>query len=189
MEILARREFLMRKTEILNKIKAGNIFIYPTDTIYGIGCNALLTNSVKEIRLIKNRPKSPFSIIVPSKQWIFDNCILTNHQKQEIETKLPGPYTFIIKLNNKCEISKNINPKDNTIGLRIPDHYITNIVKELGVPIVTTSANKHGEKFMTSIENLDSDIENEVEFMIYDGEKTAKPSKIINFVTKEVIER
>jgi len=87
MEILARREFLMRKTEILNKIKNGNVFIYPTDTIYGIGCNALLTDSVKEIRLIKNRPKSPFSIIVTSKQWIFDNCILTNEQKQEIETK------------------------------------------------------------------------------------------------------
>ena len=69
MEVLAKREFLMRKSEIIKKIINGEIFIYPTDTIYGIGCNALKSDSVQEIRTIKNRPDSPFSIIVPSPKF------------------------------------------------------------------------------------------------------------------------
>ena len=89
-------------------------------------------------------------------------------EKKEIEEKLPGPYTFIVKLIKECPISKNINPKDNTIGIRLPNHYIIDIVKEVGNPIITTSANKHGEKFMTSLENLDQDIVKEFKDLAQD---------------------
>ncbi len=189
MEILAKRELLMRKKEIINKIKSGSIFICPTDTIYGISCIATNKDSIDKIRTIKNRPESPFSIWVPSLNWVKENCNLTEEQFQEINSKLPGPYTFIVKIKNKNCISPNVNPNNNSVGIRLPNHKISKLFSELDVPIVTTSANKQGEPFMTSVENLDSEVEREVEFMIYEGEKQARPSKIINFITEEIVER
>ena len=189
MEILAERELLMRRKEIIDKIKSGSIFICPTDTIYGISCIATNKDSINKIRTIKNRPDSPFSIWVPSLNWVKKNCDLTEEQFQEISSKLPGPYTFIVEIKDKNCISSNVNPKNGSVGIRLPEHKMNKFFSELDFPIVTTSANKHGEPFMTSIENLDSEVEREVEFMIYEGEKQARPSKIINLVTKEIVER
>ena len=74
-----------------------SIFIYPTDTIYGIGCNAEESKLVEKIREIKNRDKKPFSIIAPSIKWILENCETT---EKEISKYLPGPYTLILKKKN-----------------------------------------------------------------------------------------
>ena len=179
----------MRKQELFEKVREGAVFIYPTDTIYGIGCNAQDEKAVAKIRRIKQRPTSPLSIWVPSKQWIEENCELSKEQKEEHLSKLPGPFTFIVKLKNKKAVAKNVIPETENIGVRMPDHYLNKALEELDLPIVTTSVNKHGERFMKNLEDLDPDIEREVDFMIYDGEISGRPSKIVNLVTKEVIER
>jgi L-threonylcarbamoyladenylate synthase len=104
--------------------------------------------------------------------------------------KLPGPYTLIIKLKNKDVIAKNINPKnDGTLGIRVPDHWFHNLVEAINFPIITTSANRSGQPFMTSLENLDPEIEKGVDFIIYEGEKQARPSQIIDLVKGTVKER
>lgn len=157
--------------EIKSKIIDGAVFIYPTDTIYGIGCNALNDKAVRRIREIKVREDKPFSVIAPSKEWIKRNCYVGN----ELD-KLPGAYTLILKLKNKNGISKNVSNL-NTLGVRIPDHWFSKMVEELGIPIVTTSVNKSGEKFMTCLDDLNSDIK--VDFVIYEGKKEGKPSEII----------
>jgi L-threonylcarbamoyladenylate synthase len=189
MEILTKREVLMRKKELFRKIKEGAIFIYPTDTIYGIGCNAQDENAVLKIREIKNRPDTPLSVWVPSLKWIKENCELTIEQLSEITHKLPGPYTFIVTLKNENSIAKNIKPLHGTLGIRMPNNYLHNFFEELAIPIVTTSANKHGKNFMTELDNLDDDIKAKTDFLIFDGALKQRPSKIINLVTKEVIER
>ncbi len=73
MQLLTKEELNERKEEIIEKILNGAIFIYPTDTIYGLGCNAMIDDSVKRIREWKNR-ETPFSVIVPNKKWIEENC-------------------------------------------------------------------------------------------------------------------
>jgi L-threonylcarbamoyladenylate synthase len=188
MEILARTELDYRKEEIINKIINGAIFIYPTDTIYGIGCNAIKEKSVAKIRKIKKREKSPFSIIIPSINWVKENCFIAPNAQKWI-ARLPGPFTVILPLNNSVAVAKNVTPSLDSIGIRLPDHWISKLVNECGIPIVTTSANKTGQKFMTSIEDLDPDVEKEVEFMIYEGPKEARPSKIIDIEKEEVKER
>jgi len=189
MEILTKKEFLMRKKELAKKILAGAIFIYPTDTIYGIGCNALNEESVKKIREIKNRPENPFSVWVPSIDWIKENCEITKEQEKEYLNLLPGPYTFIMELENKEAVAKSVHPTNGTIGVRLPDHYLSEFFTELGIPIITTSVNKKDESFMTTIENLDPDIEREVEFIILEGELRGRPSKVINLITNKIVER
>ena len=184
MEILTRVELQLRETEIIRKIKQGAVFIHPTDTIYGLGCSALQDAAVNKIRKLKDRPVAPFSIWVPSRAWIQKNCILTAKAEKWLQ-KLPGPYTLILKLKSNS-IAKSVAPGRSTIGIRWPEHWFSQIVEKAAIPIVTTSANKSGQPFMIALENLDPAIEQEVEFMIYEGEKDARPSTILDVETEEM---
>ena len=178
MVIISKQEYMANKAGYINMIKSGSIFIYPTDTIYGIGCNALLNQKVKLIREIKLRPTSPFSIIVPSKEWIYDNCIVPPEAEEYI-SKLPGPYTLIFKLKDPQLLSDEICGE--TVGVRIIDHWVQNLVTELGYPIISTSVNEKGRQFMTSLENLDPNIEKQMDLIIEEGEINGKPSKLVRF--------
>ena len=182
MEVITKRQFKKHKQEYLKKIEKGAIFIYPTDTIYGIGTNAKNKSSVSKIRKIKQRPKTPFSVIAPSKLWIKNNCKLNKSTKKYLK-KLPGKYTLILNLKNKTAIANNIAPNLNTIGIRIPKHWFS---KSLKIPIVTTSVNITKEKFMTNLKNLNPKIKNKVDFIIYQGEKKSTPSKIIDLTKTEI---
>ena len=89
----------------------------------------------------------------------------------------------------KNAIAKSVNQGEETIGVRIPAHWISSVVQELGFPIITTSANRSGRPFMTSLEDLDSTIRGGVDFIIDEGEKKGKPSKIVNLVEGKIKER
>jgi tRNA threonylcarbamoyl adenosine modification protein (Sua5/YciO/YrdC/YwlC family) len=179
MELISEEEIYQRKNEFFSKIVRGSLFIYPTDTIYGIGCNAMDKKSVLKVREVKGRFENPFSVIVPSKDWIRENCVV-DKKVQEWMEKLPGPYTLILKLKNKNCIAKEVNNEKDTIGVRIPNHWFSLVVREVGVPVITTSANISGQQFMTSTENLDRKIKGQVDFIIYEGEKMGKPSTLVN---------
>jgi len=111
---------------------------------------------------------------------------LINEKVEQWLNKLPGPYTLILKLNNQNYIAKNVAPNVDSIGIRFPDHWFTKFVQDLGFPLITTSVNKTGQEFMISLDNLNEDVKNKVDFIIYEGEKKARPSKIINIGTREV---
>lgn len=180
MQTLSKEELQLRMLEIGSKIKEGKLFIHPTDTIYGIGCDASNPEAVEKVREIKKRPKnSAMSIIAPSKNWIQENCEITK-EAQEWFTKLPGPYTLILKLKNKKIIADNVAPGMDSVGVRMPDHWISNFVEGIGAPIITTSANVSGKSFMTSMADLDNDLKGGIEFAIYEGEKKGKPSILVN---------
>ena len=111
MEILTKREVLMRKKELFRKIKEGAIFIYPTDTIYGIGCNAQDENAVLKIREIKNRPDTPLSVWVPSLKWIKENCELTIEQRRKYVFDFRD---YLRKYDNKKRWAKNFTDLYNS---------------------------------------------------------------------------
>ena len=187
--IITKEEFVLQKDTFFEDIEAGAVFIYPTDTIYGLGGNATSQNVVKEIRNIKKRDKQPFSVIVPSKEWIRKNCFVGEKEEKWLE-KLPGPYTLILRLKNKECVAENLAPGLDSLGVRIPNHWFSNNVRELGFPIITTSANITGKDFMTSLENLDTELKDFVEFIIYEGAKQGTPSEIIDLTEEvEIIKR
>ena len=188
MRILNYDEFKLEKESIIDSIVNGAVFIHPTDTIYGIGCNAELSTAVKKVRLLKARATSPFSVIAPSLEWINKNCVITK-EGEEWLSKLPGPYTLIFKLKKNC-VAKEVNLGLNTLGIRIPNHWIKNIVAEAEVPVVTTSVNRSNEDYMTSVEDLDPAIKSGIDFALYEGKKEGKPSKIVDLTGEvRIIER
>jgi len=185
MPLISKTELNDKKDIFLNDIREGVLFIYPTDTIYGIGCDATNSASVNKVRKVKERFDMPFSIIAPSKEWIKKNCVVDDGVEEWLK-KLPGPYTLILKLKNRNCVSKEVNLGLDTLGVRIPDHWFTKeVVDVVGKPIVTTSVNKHGQEYMTNINDLDSSIR--PEYIFYEGVKKGKPSSIVDLTGKKPV--
>ena len=181
MRLITKEEFKERKEEFIEKIRNGAIFIYPTDTIYGIGCNALLDEPVKRIREWKGR-KNSFSVIAPNKAWIKEHCEV----KDGYLEKLPGPYTLVYPMKKQI-ISKQTSEK--TLGVRIPDHWISDLVKEAGVPIVTTSVNVTGEIPLFSLENIQPAVKAFLDFAIDEGKLKGRASEVIDCSSGETLRR
>lgn len=164
----------MQEQEIINQIKLGKIFIYPTDTIYGLGCDATNIEAVKKIKQIKNRDEDkPLSVIAPSLEWINNNLIIDC----EIEKYLPGPYTIILKKKNPDFL--NHVSSTPSLGVRIPNCDFTKIIQKTGLPFITTSVNLAGEPFLTNIQDLNQEIKSKVDSIIDIGPLTGKPSTLI----------
>jgi L-threonylcarbamoyladenylate synthase len=185
--IINKDELLKSKRKYLKLLK-NRVFIYPTDSIYGIGCDATNKELVDEIRRLKKSTLQPFSIIVPNKEWAYENCIVEDKQKKYVEklgkkiTLADEEYcwTLILKIKNKDAVAKNVLNGLDAIGLRMPDHWFSKIVEELAVPIITTSANPTGEDFMTSLDDLNEKIKKSVSLIVYEGPKEGYPSTIIH---------
>ncbi|WP_158859733.1 L-threonylcarbamoyladenylate synthase [Lunatibacter salilacus] len=130
-----------RIQKIVDILRAGGVIIYPTDTIYGMGCDIFNQKAIERVCQIKGvKPqKHNFSFICYDLSNIseFTRALSTPVFKL-MKKALPGPFTFILEANNK--VPKLLNNKKKTVGIRVPDHPIPRIlVKELGQPILTTS--------------------------------------------------
>jgi L-threonylcarbamoyladenylate synthase len=164
----------MEEPEIIAAIKKGKIFIYPTDTIYGIGCDATNKKAVDKIRQIKQSDKDkPLSVIAPGIDWIKENLIID----ADLNKYLPDPYTIILKKKNP-EFLTHVSSNES-IGVRIPNHEFTRIIQKAKVPFITTSVNLSGEPFATNISEIPPEILDEVDYIIDYGELNGKPSTII----------
>jgi len=189
MKVIDKEEFMLRKTYFLDFLNSGVLFLHPTDTIYGLGCNAEDSEAVKNLRELKKRSNQPFTIIAPSKDWIRNHCEVSEEAEKWLSL-LPGPYTLILKMKKNDVIATEVTNGLDTVGVRIPDHWMKDVVEELGYPIVSTSANIMGGDFMTSLDNLHHDISSGLGLSIYEGEKKGRPSKIVDLTSDgEIIER
>lgn len=174
-KIFKLTELDKENTEFFKKeILEGKIFIYPTDTIYGLGCNASNKEAVNKILEIKSRDKDkPLSIIAPSIKWIKENCVLD----LDLEKYLPGPYTIILKKKNK-EFLSWVSLGD-TLGVRIPKSNFTKKIQSTRIPFITTSVNLSGEEPITKINEIKETILNNVDYIIDAGILNNPPSILI----------
>jgi L-threonylcarbamoyladenylate synthase len=177
MRVIKKQDFLKNRAIALKMI-VSSVFVYPTDTIYGIGCDARDPALVKRIRDIK-QSGSPFSVIAPSKDWIKEN-LRYKPEFDEYLDRLPGPYTLIMELKNKDCVSPETTAHNSTLGVRIPDNWFSAIVKEAGIPIVTTSVNRHGQDPVTDIDEIPEMIKKGVDFAVDDGVISGSPSTIVD---------
>lgn len=124
-------------------IKNGGMVVYPTDTIYGIGANALDKSAVKKIFSVKGREKTkPLSVAVSDIKMAKKYCLIGKTQEEIFKTLLPGPFTLIFQKTKKRKIFAG---DKNTLAIRVPRSKITAMLsKKLGIPFTATSANLSG---------------------------------------------
>ncbi|MDD3263900.1 MAG: L-threonylcarbamoyladenylate synthase [Candidatus Nanoarchaeia archaeon] len=177
------KDFETKSQEIIDRINKGDVFVYPTDTIYGIGCDATNPQSVERIREIKQRFQGPFSVIAPNKEWIKNNCKTDTKINFWIK-KLPGPYTFILNLKNENTVTKGVE-KDMKLGIRILNHKIMEIFEKTKKPIITTSVNISTMPPLKDPKKISQFIEKNIDFIINQGLINSEPSNIIDLTQEK----
>ncbi len=181
-EILTKQNLLANKAFFIREIKKGKIFIYPTDTLHGLGANAQNTKSIKKITLLKKRTNKTFLVIAPSLEWIFENCVIANKEiKALLNKKLPGPYSFILKLKNPKAINPLLVRSDGTVGIRVPNNWFSKIIAESGVPFISTSINYAGDPAAKNIDDVPKELLAALDYVIWDKASSGgKASTIID---------
>lgn len=175
---------------ILEHLKEGGILIYPTDTVYGIGCD--MHNSKSIDRLLKIIGKKPseanLSIICSNLSNISEYTLPFETRIYKMMRKaFPGPYTFILKANNK--VPKIFNTNKKTVGIRVPENnLIREIVEEYGNPIVTSSIKDDDDvlNYPTDPEEIQALYGNQVDLIIDGGPGGQIASTVIDCTGNEI---
>jgi tRNA threonylcarbamoyl adenosine modification protein (Sua5/YciO/YrdC/YwlC family) len=171
--------------EVVNVLKKGGVIIYPTDTVYGLGCDITQTKAIERICRIKGiKPeKAQFSFICSDLSHLSDYVKPIDTATYRILKKvLPGPFTFIFNASNK--VPKWVNSPKKTVGIRIPENEITlALVRGLGNPLLSTSL---PEDFQQIENNTDPELMEEiyakrVDLVIDGGYGEFIPSTIVDF--------
>lgn len=176
--------------KVVGILKNGGVIIYPTDTVYGLGCDINSKKAVERIAQIKGlRPdKANLSIICYDLSHITDYAKHVDNRTFKMMKKgLPGPFTFILEASNL--IPKIFTAKKKTIGIRIPDHSIPReLVRLLGNPIVTTSIHDEDDimEYSTDPELIHEKFENIVDCVIDGGYGNQVASTIVDCSSGEV---
>jgi L-threonylcarbamoyladenylate synthase len=170
----------------LEVLSEGGVIIYPTDTLYGIGCDGTSAKAVGRVHKIKGTErKKPLSVMMADLEMVKEYCELSHEQETEIQKKLPGPYTFLLKIKKGSEIPASGNAKK--LGIRIPDNeFCQFLCKRFGKPIVTTSANITGQNPPVCLEDVDKRVLERADLAI-DGGKTKykRASEISDLVERK----
>ena len=170
--------------KVAEVFRAGGLVVYPTDTVYGLGCDINNSKAIEKVAQIKglNLKKNNLSIICHDLRNLSDYTKpLDNHIFKLLKKNLPGPFTFILPANNN--VLKIFKSNKKTIGLRVPDNpIITEIVKELGNPILNTSIKDDDEilEYMTDPELIKEKFENIIDIVIDGGYGGNEPSTIVD---------
>jgi L-threonylcarbamoyladenylate synthase len=171
---------ILRSVQILEQ---GGVIVYPTDTVYGIGANALNVEAVQRIYQIKQRPVSyPLSVAVAGKSMAQRIAYLNEQALQLIAKFWPGALTIIVK--KKAVIPPVVTGGTNLVGLRAPAHIIPlSILGYSQTPMISTSANKHGKPPCRDVECIKYNFGNQVDMIIEGKQGGNIPSTVINITT------
>ncbi len=175
---------------IVKCLNDGGIIIYPTDTVYGMGCNIFKPKSVERVAQIKGIrvEKSNFSFICSDLKHISDfTKPIDNNVYKLMRKTLPGPFTYILNANNN--VPKLFQSKKKTVGIRIPDNnIILEIVRELGNPILTTSIYDEDDiiEYTTDPELIYEKYKDIVDIVIDGGYGDNEPSTVVDCTADDI---
>ncbi len=161
-----------RIEHVVRALRNGAVVIYPTDTVYGMGCDIHNARAVERVARIKGiKPaKNDFSFICYDLSHITDYAKVSNQAFKLMKRVLPGPFTFLLDASGN--VPKLLNTNKKTVGIRVPDHDIPRqIVRELGNPIITTSIRDDDEviEYSTDPELIFEKFQHQVDIVIDGG--------------------
>ncbi len=179
----------MNELEKAEKVlKNGGIVIYPTETVYAIGCLITFSDAIDRLYKIKHRePNQPTSVIVPSfevaGEWVAMNEAATKAAK----TFWPGPLTICLPVRK--EVPGVLLGPNNTLGVRVPGNgWVLKLAQAVGTPILAPSANFKGEPPARAFAEIDKRLVQLVDYVVDTGPGGQKPSTIVAFAENEAYE-
>ncbi len=174
---------LMRAVETF---KDGGVVVYPTDTVYGLGCDITNKHAVEKIIRIKGRdPKKPMSFVCSDLTHIARYALVSNVAYRILKRFLPGPYTFILEASR--EVPKMLLTKQKTVGIRIPDSKVSSeLVAGLGNPILSTSANPTGVAPLGDPDEIERVLGPLVDVILDMGVLPQTPSTVVSLVGDKI---
>ena len=163
-------------------LQNGGIIVYPTDTVYGIGCDLFNKRGIEKIYEIKQRnKKKPFSFICADLKDISRYAQVSNYAYKTMKRLLPGPYTFILEASRL--VPKILLPKRKTTGIRVPDNRIClSLAGELGHPIISTSATTQEGEVLSDPFEIEKKLGHCIDLIIDGGILGAEQSSIVTLV-------
>jgi tRNA threonylcarbamoyl adenosine modification protein (Sua5/YciO/YrdC/YwlC family) len=169
---------LIRK--VVEVLERGGVIGYPTDTIYGVGCDLFNPEAIRKVhRLKKLDGNKPLSFICSDLKDISRYAFVSNYAYKMMKRLLPGAYTFVLKATKL--VPKIAMTKQNTVGIRIPDNKIClTLVKELGHPIISTSVYKPNEGLYNDPTEIEERFGKQLDLVIDGGVIVAEHSSIID---------
>jgi len=177
--------------QVAEVLRNGGVIAYPTDTTYGIGCSIFSKKGVERIYQIKQREKKkPFSFICASQSDVAKYAKVSNYAFRLMKLYFPGPYTFVLEATRI--VPDLLQTKQKTVGIRMPDNRIcTALVKALGGPIVTTSANLSGEEPIGDPRELFKTLNHQLDIIVDGGVLSPDVSSVISLLhdTPEVLRK
>jgi len=171
--------FIKKAADVL---KNGGIIIYPTDTVYGLGCSLSNKRGIERIYEIKRRNKKrPLSFVCSDLKHISQYALVTDYAYKTMKRFLPGPYTFILEASRL--VPKMILPKRPTTGIRVPDNPIClALIRELGQPIISTSVQTEDGEDLGNPAIINEYFSRIVDLIIDGGTIVPEPSSVISLV-------
>ena len=171
-------------SRIADKLRNGGVICYPTDTVYGIGCDIFNQKAIKKIFQIKRRPRhKPFSFMCSSLKDVNTYGYISNTAYRLMKKNLPGGYTFVLPATKL--VPKIMITKQKTVGIRVPDNNISlALVRELGNPILTTSAILEDSPPLSEAYEFEELLGNQVDLVVDGGLVYPDPSTIVSLVDR-----
>ena len=173
--------------QIVDCLKSGGIIVYPTDTIYGLGCDIFQPNAIEKICQLKNMNplKAQLSFICKDLSHLSDfTKNIDTPLFRTLKSHLPGPFTFILPASK--QVPKLLQTKKSTIGIRIPDNEICKqILEALGNPILSTSLPGEFVEDYTDPEIIQQNIGHKVDLIVDGGIGGTEPSTIVDCSTDD----
>ena len=167
-------------------MRDGGIIIYPTDTVYGMGCDLTNKKGIEKIYELKKRNrKQPLSFVCSDLKHISEYAKVTDYAYKTMKRLLPGAYTFILEASRL--VPKIILPKRSTTGIRVPDNQIClALVKELGQPIISTSVKTEEGETLGDPAVIKEYFGRMVDLIIDGGMIMPQPSSVISLVDDNI---
>ena len=177
-----QKRFIQKALQILRE---GGLLIYPTDTVYGLGCDLHNKKAIQRIYQIKGTDKkSRLSFICPDLKNIAKYAHVSNPAYKIMKRLTPGPYTFILEASR--EVPKILLENRKTVGIRVPDSAVCHALLEaFGHPVISTSARMQNEEYSIDMNEIKDQFGHAVDLILESDEPGLHPSTVIDLTTEE----
>ncbi|MBI4809980.1 MAG: threonylcarbamoyl-AMP synthase [Ignavibacteriales bacterium] len=170
-------------------LKNGGVIIYPTDTVYGIGCSIFNTHAIERIYQIKGQDEhKPFSFVCSDLSHISEYAKVSNVAFRLMKQLIPGAYTFVLPASRLKQLPKSMITKRKTVGIRVPNNKIClAVVKELGHPILSASVTDDKGEIINDPEIIKQYYEKRADLILDGGNSLLEVSTVLDLTDEQPV--